>query len=62
MEVTGFYSRLWDLVVGNEDAFRFFTGPPPEGPLDADPYANGHSNAHTCRDHDTSGCGHRDNG
>lgn len=39
-EVTGFYHGLSDLVVGREDAFRFFTGPPPSGPLDTRPYAN----------------------
>ena len=39
-EGTGFYHHLSDLVVGREDAFRFFTGPPPGGPLDARPYAN----------------------
>lgn len=39
-ELTGYANRLTDLVVGREDAFRFFTGPPPVGPLDTDPYAN----------------------
>ena len=39
-EVTGYANRLTDLVVGREDAFRFFSGPPPVGPLDTDPYAN----------------------
>lgn len=39
-EVTVFGAQLTDLVVGREDAFRFFTGPPPVGPLDTDPYAN----------------------
>lgn len=39
-EVTGFYNSLEELVVGREDAFRFFSGPPPGGPLDEDPYAN----------------------
>ncbi len=39
-EVTGFSNRLEDLVVGREDALRFFSGPPPVGPLDTDPYAN----------------------
>jgi TonB family protein len=40
LEVTAFGSLLSNLVVGREDAFRFFTGPPPAGPLDTDPYAN----------------------
>lgn len=40
LEVTVFGSLLSNLVVGREDAFRFFTGPPPAGPLDTDPYAN----------------------
>jgi TonB family protein len=40
VEGTGFYHHLTGLVVGREDAFRFFTGPPPAGPLDARPYAN----------------------
>ena len=39
-EVTAFSNRLEDLVVGREDAFRFFSGPPPVGPLDTDPFAN----------------------
>ncbi len=39
-EVTMFGSELSNLIVGREDAFRFFTGPPPVGPLDTDPYAN----------------------
>ena len=39
-EVLGFYNRLYDLVVGREDRLRFFTGPPPVGPFDTDPYAN----------------------
>lgn len=39
-EVVGFYNRLYDLVVGREDRLRFFTGPPPVGPFDTDPYAN----------------------
>ena len=37
---TAFYNRLNDLVVGREDRLRFFTGPPPVGPFDTDPYAN----------------------
>jgi TonB family protein len=40
LEVTGFYNRLFSLVVGREDAFRFFSGPPPGGPLDTGPYSN----------------------
>lgn len=40
LEATGFYNHLDDLVVGREDRFRFFTGPPPVGPFDEDPYAN----------------------
>jgi len=39
-ELTGFYNTLDELVVGREDAFRFFSGPPPGGPLDESPYAN----------------------
>lgn len=37
---TAFYSELSNLVVGREDRLRFFTGPPPVGPFDTDPYAN----------------------
>lgn len=40
VEVTAFWNELYDLVSGREDAFRFFTGPPPFGPFDTDPYAN----------------------
>ncbi|MCB9675801.1 MAG: TonB family protein [Alphaproteobacteria bacterium] len=40
LEVTMFGSELSNLVSGREDAFRFFTGPPPVGPLDTAPYAN----------------------
>lgn len=40
VEATAFYNRLNDLVVGREDRFRFFTGPPPVGPFDEDPYGN----------------------
>lgn len=40
VEVTGYTSQLRNLVVGREDAFRFFTGPPPVGPLDDGGYAN----------------------
>ena len=39
-EVTVFYNDLSRLVVGREDRLRFFTGPPPVGPFDTDPYAN----------------------
>jgi len=39
-ELTGFSNQLQQLVVGREDAFRFFSGPPPGGPLDTSPYAN----------------------
>ncbi len=40
LELTRFDSMLEDLIVGREDAFQFYTGPPPTGPLDTDPYAN----------------------
>jgi len=40
LEVTGYTQQLSRLVSGREDAFRFFTGPPPIGPFDTDPYAN----------------------
>lgn len=40
VEVTAYDNRLVDLVSGREDAFRFFTGPPPIGPLDPGAYAN----------------------
>ncbi len=40
IELTRFYNWLGGVVVGREDAFRFFTGPPPVGPFDLDPYAN----------------------
>ncbi len=39
-EVTGFYNQLDDLVVGREDRFEFFTGPPIQRDFDTDPYAN----------------------
>lgn len=39
-DVTAFYNRLGDLIVGREDRLRFFTGPPPAGPFDTRPYAN----------------------
>ena len=38
--MTGFYNLLDDIVVGREDRFRFYTGPPPIGPFDTKPYAN----------------------
>lgn len=40
LEATAFYNRLFDLIVGREDRFRFFTGPPPIGPFDTEAYAN----------------------
>jgi TonB family protein len=40
LEATAFYNRLYDLVVGREDRFKFFSGPPPVGPFDEEPYAN----------------------
>jgi hypothetical protein len=40
LEVTGFYHHLDDLVVGLEDRYRFYSGPPPAGPFDTEPYAN----------------------
>lgn len=40
LELTGFNNWLDNLISGREDAFRFFTGPPPVGPLDTGPYAN----------------------
>ena len=40
IEATAFDHQLRDLVSGREDAFRFFTGPPPVGPLDTGEYAN----------------------
>ena len=39
-EATGFYNRLDDLVVGREDRFEFFTGPPIRRDFDTEPYAN----------------------
>lgn len=41
VEVSRYYTWLNDLVSGREDAFRFFSGPPPQGPLDTGAYANG---------------------
>lgn len=40
LEASAFYNRLYDLVEGREDRFRFFTGPPPIGPFDTDAYGN----------------------
>lgn len=40
IEASVFQSTLFDLVSGREDAFRFFSGPPPGGPLDTGDYAN----------------------
>ena len=40
VEANLFYNRLTNLIVGREDAFRFYSGPPPVGPFDIDPYAN----------------------
>jgi TonB family protein len=40
LEVTGFENHLRGLVVGREDAFAFFTGPPPFGPQDTEGYLN----------------------
>ena len=40
VEVNGFWHQLDQLVSGREDAFRFFTGPPPIGPFDTGDYAN----------------------
>ncbi len=40
LETTAFYNRLYDLVVGREDRLRFFSGPPPVGPFDVEPYGN----------------------
>ena len=39
-QVIGYYNELFDLVVGREDRFQFFTGPPPVGPFDTEDYAN----------------------
>lgn len=40
LDGTMFVSDLRDLVSGREDVLRFYTGPPPIGPLDTDDYAN----------------------
>lgn len=39
-QVLGYYNELFDLVVGREDRFQFFTGPPPVGPFDTEDYTN----------------------
>ncbi len=39
-EATGFYNQLDQLVVGREDRFEFFTGPPIPGDFDTDPYGS----------------------
>ncbi len=39
-EITGFYNDLNNLIVGREDRFQFFSGPPPVGPFDTGDYAN----------------------
>ena len=40
VEANLFYNHLTNLIVGREDAFRFYSGPPPVGPFDTDAYAN----------------------
>jgi len=35
-----YYNQLYNLVVGREDRFQFFTGPPPVGPFDTEEYSN----------------------
>ena len=40
LDLTGFYHHLDNLVVGREDRFAFYSGPPPTGPFDTKPYAN----------------------
>ncbi|MCB9778716.1 MAG: TonB-dependent receptor [Alphaproteobacteria bacterium] len=40
LELNRYYNWLERLVVGNEDAFRFFSGPPPGGELDTGDYEN----------------------
>ena len=39
-QLVGYYNELYDLVVGREDRFQFFTGPPPIGPFDTGEYSN----------------------
>lgn len=40
VEVNRFYNWLLNTIVGRDDAFRFFTGPPPVGPFDTESWAN----------------------
>jgi TonB family protein len=40
VDLTAFHHALKDLVVGREDRFRFYSGPPPAGPFDTGSYAN----------------------
>ena len=40
VELVAYDNHLVDLVSGREDAFRFFSGPPPVGPLDTGAYEN----------------------
>jgi len=40
VEATAFNNALRDLIVGHEDGFAFFTGPPAFGPVDTGAYAN----------------------
>jgi TonB family protein len=40
LELSLYYDSLFGLIVGREERFRFFTGPPPAGPFDTNPYAN----------------------
>lgn len=40
VDVTAFRTDLYGLVSGGEDKIRFYTGPPPTGPLDTGAYAN----------------------
>lgn len=40
IDLTGFYHDLDNLVSGRENQLSFYSGPPPAGPFDTDPYAN----------------------
>ncbi|MFT5458366.1 MAG: TonB family protein, partial [Myxococcota bacterium] len=40
IEINQYTNWINNRIVGREDAFRFFTGPPPVGPFDTRPYAN----------------------
>ncbi len=40
VELAGYLNEMSDLVVGREDRLRFYSGPPPIGPFDTEPYAN----------------------